>query len=162
MIVIGIVALPEGGGGRGGGSGPLELPGPRRRRRFTPTTGSGSPACGTTGRERNGRSVPEEVLMAMIVEGETTCPLCGRVLENGQDVIGFPAFLPAGHQLARLFSDAAFHRACFEADSRAEQVSDLHSRYRRVWEERPRKLKTLAEVDAWQRAAFGKLWAGRA
>ena len=58
MIVIGIVALPEGGGGRGGGSGPLELPGPRRRRRFTPTTGSGYQACATTGWERNGRSVP--------------------------------------------------------------------------------------------------------
>ena len=87
MIVIGIVALPEGGGGRGGGSRPLEaaLAGPRRRRRFTATTSSGYQACGTTGRERNGRSVPLLSLLSRTRRAELPLspPGCPRTRRGG-------------------------------------------------------------------------------
>lgn len=95
--------------------------------------------------------------MAMIVEGESTCPLCAKVIEKGQKVTGFPAFLPPMHEFAQ-FSDAAFHRTCFESDPRALVVHDLYARYCRVWRKRPRKLKTLSEVEDWQRAALARLW----
>lgn len=94
--------------------------------------------------------------MAMIVEGETKCPLCNRVFEKGQDVVGFPAFLPAAHELCQ-FSDATFHRACFEANPLARTVSDLYARYRRAWSERPRQLKTLDAIEAWHRTMLIRL-----
>src|SRR5208283_1945607 len=95
--------------------------------------------------------------MAMIIEGGSKCPLCGQVFGKGDDLVGFSAFLPPGHELVA-FSDAAFHRACFDADPRAGAVNGLYPRYRRVWGERPRKLKTLSEVEDWQRRAFARLW----
>jgi hypothetical protein len=95
--------------------------------------------------------------MAIIIAGESRCPICGKVIDKGVAVATFPAFLPRGHELSA-FSDAAFHRACFDAHPSAARVKDLYARYQRVWDDRPRDLKTLADVEAWQRAAFGGLW----
>ena len=91
--------------------------------------------------------------MALIFPGKTPCGLCRMPLEASDDVVSFPAFLPATHELA-MFSDSAFHRMCYESDSRASEVSALYGRYRAIWDSRPKHLKNLAEIEAWGREAF--------
>lgn len=95
----------------------------------------------------------QEVDVALVLSGKTPCALCGKPVTTGDDLVSFPAFLPSSHELG-LFSDAPFHRACFEGDPRAERVNALHGRYRAIWDARPRELRTLAEIDAWGREAF--------
>jgi hypothetical protein len=91
--------------------------------------------------------------MAILIPGKTACPLCAKTIMAGDETRAFPAFLPASHAL-HVFSDAAFHRHCFEADARAASVDALYARYRAIWDSRPKELKTLQEIDAWGREAF--------
>lgn len=53
--------------------------------------------------------------MAIIIRGSSKCSLCGKVIEDGQDVVAFSPFV--GNELDPLwiFNDRGFHRACFEA-----------------------------------------------
>lgn len=51
--------------------------------------------------------------MVIIVRGASQCSICGRVLETGQSLIGFPAFLPQDDELWK-FSDSGMHEQCFE------------------------------------------------
>jgi hypothetical protein len=89
----------------------------------------------------------------MIIRGKSTCPLCGSVITEDDDVVAFPAFLASEHEFGS-FSDTAFHRTCFEQDARSGRVNDLYRRYREIWDSRPRHLKTLKEMEAWGREAF--------
>ena len=91
-----------------------------------------------------------------MVRGKTTCPLCGKTIEDGQVVAAFPAFLPSGHPLA-IFSDGVFHKACLHEDARSEAVERLYRRYREIWDSRPKDLKTVEDVEAWGREAFKDL-----
>ena len=91
--------------------------------------------------------------MALNLPGKTTCGLCEKQIQVGDDVATFPAFLPTTHELS-FFSDAPFHRACFDADPRAEQVNELYRRYRAIWDSRPKHLKSMEEIEAWGREAF--------
>lgn len=72
---------------------------------------------------------------------------------EGDAVVAFPAFLPSQHELSS-FSDATFHRACFEHDPRRERVDRLYRAFREIWAARPRDLGTLEEMEAWGREAF--------
>jgi len=90
--------------------------------------------------------------MAIVMQG-MRCPLCEQPLDEGEPLIGFSAFLPVSHRLA-VFSDAAFHRSCFEADSRHLEVTELFRRFTAIWESRPAGLQTLDEIEAWGREAF--------
>jgi hypothetical protein len=92
-------------------------------------------------------------MMALFIRGKSTCPLCGGVLAEADDVAAFPAFLKPDHELGA-FSDTAFHRQCFEEHPRAAEVSALYRRYREIWDSRPRELKTLEEMETWGREAF--------
>jgi hypothetical protein len=67
--------------------------------------------------------------MAIILLGKTNCPLCGKLLEEGQEIVSFAPFV--GNELDPLwsFSDAAFHSLCFhdhplsvEATARYEEM----------------------------------------
>ncbi len=91
--------------------------------------------------------------MAIIIAGKTVCILCGKRIERGDDITSFPAFLPNTHELGR-FSDAAFHRSCFEKSPERDAVMDLYERYRAIWDSRPRDLKTVEEMEAWGKEAF--------
>jgi len=91
--------------------------------------------------------------MGLFIRGKTACELCGKPLRHRDAVVSFPAFLPGSHPLSR-FSDATFHRSCFEAAPEHNEVERLHARHRQVWDARPRDLKTVAEMDAWARNAF--------
>jgi hypothetical protein len=86
------------------------------------------------------------------------CPICGKVIQKDAAVTGFPAFLPRAHRHAR-FSDAVFHRACFERDSAVRDLEGLYARFRRTIDARPRRVTTLADAERWQTEAIAKLWA---
>lgn len=90
--------------------------------------------------------------MALVVGEKMRCLLCGQSLGSEQ-ITAFPAFLPPNHELCS-FSDAAFHRACFERDARSAAVSILFARYRSIWDSRPSGLQSVEEIDSWGREAF--------
>ena len=52
--------------------------------------------------------------MAIIALGATQCSLCGQILEEGQNIVGWPHFLTEEHPLWK-YSDSGMHTACFEA-----------------------------------------------
>ena len=89
--------------------------------------------------------------MSLVFLG-STCVLCGRVLDGDPDIIGFPAFLKAGHRLA-MFSDAAMHSRCLAASADAQEVVELHRCYREIWDSRPKNV-TIEQAEAWGREAF--------
>jgi hypothetical protein len=91
--------------------------------------------------------------MALLIRGKTKCPLCEKVITDNDDVIAFPAFLGANHPLSR-FSDSAFHRTCFSTCPERAEVESLYRRYRKIWEQRPKDLKSAGEIDAWGKEAF--------
>lgn len=94
--------------------------------------------------------------MAMIILGKTKCLLCGRAMEKGEPVAGFPAFLPPDHRLS-MFTDRVFHRACLEADPRAREALDLRNRFESVLRRVPRRLSRI-DGEAWLSSAVEKLW----
>src|ERR1035437_1320520 len=51
--------------------------------------------------------------MAIVITGKTICALCGQVIAERQEVIGFPPFIPNEADPLHIFSDQAFHAACF-------------------------------------------------
>lgn len=91
--------------------------------------------------------------MAIVIEGKTRCGICGQPIEGGQETVAFPAFLPKHHHLAP-FSDAAFHKHCFESAAEAPKVRSMYEKYRAIWSSRPADLRGLAEIEAWGRKAF--------
>ena len=93
--------------------------------------------------------------MALVVLGKSTCALCEGVLEDGQDITAFPAFLPAKHRLWR-YSDAAFHAQCFAAWSERPAFDALYQRAQALSNTRPRDVTTAAEMDAWGREASAR------
>ena len=50
--------------------------------------------------------------MAIVILGKTRCPLCEKVLEPGQEVVGFPPIFANRREAISVLSDAAVHRAC--------------------------------------------------
>lgn len=94
--------------------------------------------------------------MAMIVLGKTKCPICGRVVDKGEPLVGFPAFLPRGHALAA-FSDSVCHRACVEDHPRGQEVLHLRDAFEKVLRRVPRR-RPRVEGEAWLAGAVEKLW----
>lgn len=91
--------------------------------------------------------------MAMIIRGKSTCPLCSKVLEKGDELKGYPAFLPYDHRFGK-FSDAIFHKVCAEADPDYGDAEDMLYVWQKIMDSRPRDLKTLEEMEAWTKEAF--------
>jgi hypothetical protein len=58
--------------------------------------------------------------MALFVLGKTPCQICNRPLMKGDSVVSFSPFVANRRDLLYRFSDAAFHKACFEAEPLAE------------------------------------------
>jgi hypothetical protein len=79
--------------------------------------------------------------------------LCNQILEEGEPLTAFPAFLPADHRFGK-FSDAAFHTGCFDKDPDASAVEDMRYVWKKIMDGRPKDLKTIEEMDAWAKEAF--------
>jgi hypothetical protein len=52
--------------------------------------------------------------MAIILEGKTECSICGKVLEKGQEIIGFPHFIGDRNDPLWAYSDSGMHKGCFQ------------------------------------------------
>ena len=91
--------------------------------------------------------------MALLFIGKTTCGVCGAAICEGEDYVGFPAFLPKTHPLWK-YSDGVFHSKCFADDPNSGEVQSLYLQFRSIWEQRPKDLKTNEEREAWGKRAF--------
>lgn len=91
--------------------------------------------------------------MALGIHGKFVCSICGKVIGDQEESVGFPPFLPQDHPLV-VFSDSIMHKECFVADHRSGDVMDLYARYKSIWDSRPRDLKTMKEIEEWGRRAF--------
>lgn len=76
--------------------------------------------------------------MAIILLGKSECPICGLVLEEGDDFFGTPHFIHSG-PLSR-YSDAGMHRACFTAWPKADEFRLLFNEAGRSWPGGPRQM----------------------
>lgn len=54
--------------------------------------------------------------MAILVRGKTECPICGEVIQDGDDVALFPHFVLNEADPLYPLSDAACHMLCVESD----------------------------------------------
>lgn len=52
--------------------------------------------------------------MALVISGFTKCPICGNVIDTGQEIVAFQAFASRTSPLW-VFSDAALHKSCFDS-----------------------------------------------
>jgi hypothetical protein len=91
--------------------------------------------------------------MGLLLKGQTECLICGRIIERTDEAVTFPAFLKKTHRLHR-YSDGNFHQRCLNATADKEELERLYSRYREIWDTRPRNLKTAEEIEAWGKSAF--------
>lgn len=62
--------------------------------------------------------------MALIFLGKSTCPLCGQILQEGENIIGLPPFCDASHELFE-FSDVGYHEQCFKTWNRHEEIEKI-------------------------------------
>lgn len=69
--------------------------------------------------------------MAVIIEGKTVCPLCGKTINEGQEVVAFSHFVPNELDPIWMFSDGAFHATCFYEHPLAEKAQ---ARWREIIE----------------------------
>jgi len=92
--------------------------------------------------------------MALVLEKKSECQICGKLIEMSDDVKMFPAFLGTSHPLHR-YSDAVFHRRCFEASPDRNEVERLFAKFRYIWDHRPPNL-TTEEIEMWGRSAFAE------
>jgi len=90
--------------------------------------------------------------MVLFFYGESKCGICGQAV-HADDAKAFPAFLRPTHPLHR-FSDAVFHRICFDEAPEHNEVDRLFTRFLEIWVVRSRNLKTKEEIDAWGKDKF--------
>jgi hypothetical protein len=91
--------------------------------------------------------------MAIILLGKSLCPLCNEVMRGDQELKAFPAFLPYDHRFGK-FSDAGFHKACFEKHPDAQDVDMMLYVWTKIMDGRPKDLKTVEEIEIWAKDAF--------
>jgi hypothetical protein len=90
--------------------------------------------------------------MALFMSGQTQCAICRRVIASREEAFATTAFLKNTHPLAK-FSDAVFHRRCFEECPERNAVLQLLSRVQEVMSRRPTNL-SMEEDEAWVRQAM--------
>src|SRR2546427_3362411 len=73
-------------------------------------------------------SAQEASALPILIRGKTVCSLCGRVINEGEEVTMFSAFIPNELDPLLIFHDGAFHAGCFrrhplsaEADRRCNE-----------------------------------------
>jgi hypothetical protein len=69
--------------------------------------------------------------MAIVLLGETSCAICAKVIERGDEAVLFPDVVLNEQDPLYALSDAACHAACVNADARGRAVlaaSDMHVR----------------------------------
>lgn len=60
--------------------------------------------------------------MAIFIVGKTQCPLCEQIIEEGEEIVSFPPFIPNDLDPLWIFSDGVFHAACFYREPLANKA----------------------------------------
>jgi len=68
--------------------------------------------------------------MAMIFLGSTVCASCGKALVSGDEIIGLPAFAAKDNPLYP-YSDAGFHKSCYEKWGKKDEVEEAIKKHRK-------------------------------
>jgi hypothetical protein len=82
--------------------------------------------------------------MALILLGKSLCPLCGRLLLEGEAMTALPALADTAHPLYDYF-DAGFHQTCFEQWDSREATQEAVRLGRQRWEASPEYAQLVAE-----------------
>ncbi|MGH7201425.1 MAG: hypothetical protein ACREJB_12520, partial [Planctomycetaceae bacterium] len=69
--------------------------------------------------------------MAIVIPGKTTCPICGCVIGEGDEMVAFAPFVLNEADPLILFSDAACHRRCFESHPLSGQCRAVYEEFRK-------------------------------
>jgi hypothetical protein len=68
--------------------------------------------------------------MAIIISNQSICRICGRVINDDEEVVGFPRLVYSEDDRLHFFSDAGFHRQCFlnhpDKDKVWERLKELY------------------------------------
>ena len=83
--------------------------------------------------------------MPIVQWGKTPCAICGRPVLQEEDSVSTPAFLRESHPLWH-YSDALFHKKCYEVSSDKLAVDSLLARYKEVMSQAP---KTFEAYEEW-------------
>lgn len=59
----------------------------------------------------------------MIFLGRSECPICGKFLVEGDDIIGLPPLIDTTHLLFRYF-DTGMHRACYDNWNKKDKIEE--------------------------------------
>ena len=70
--------------------------------------------------------------MALIVRGSTKCAACGRVLTDDDEVAGLPHFAADPSDPLWKYSDAGFHRQCFDSLTERAEIERRIDALRRL------------------------------
>jgi hypothetical protein len=60
--------------------------------------------------------------MAIVIRGKSKCPLCGKLIEEGQEIESFSPFVANELDPLYMFTDGAFHSTCFYNHPLAEKA----------------------------------------
>ena len=69
--------------------------------------------------------------MTLLLRGKTECPLCGEVIGKDDEVVGTTHFIADQKDPLWQFSDAAFHKSCFEAWEHRDEFLARYEKFRR-------------------------------
>jgi hypothetical protein len=64
--------------------------------------------------------------MAIYIEGETRCMICGEAINERSDAILFPSFVMNEKDPLYVFNDAVVHETCFKNHQDANKASRMY------------------------------------
>jgi hypothetical protein len=67
--------------------------------------------------------------MAILLCGMSKCPICGNVIEEGDDAVGFPHVVLNEADPLYVLSDAACHRSCLNGDPLGVPMREVSEQY---------------------------------
>ncbi len=68
--------------------------------------------------------------MSILIQG-MPCPLCSLPIQKGQEVIGFPSFIPNRLDPLWVFNDGIFHSECLLKHSLADRVITRYEEFQK-------------------------------
>lgn len=69
--------------------------------------------------------------MALLFRGKTTCPLCFKVITKDDEVVGTTHFIADQGDPLWEYSDAAFHKKCFDAWEHRDEFLARYEEFRK-------------------------------
>lgn len=70
--------------------------------------------------------------MAIVFDGETTCALCDKKLQENESLVLIPAFFEDSLHSLWKYTDVGFHRDCFmQWERKVELVSEFNEYYKK-------------------------------